>query len=421
MAIPRATVAATTQRNPPLWKCREAELEEHTLDAVLTDPPYFANVQYAELMDFCYAWLRRIVDRRSRIRRGRARRRGDLTGNRTLDRGLEHFVEGLSDIYCRLARALKPAALVFTYHHDSLDAYYPVAVALLDAGLICTASLPCPAEMGGSIHIHGSDLSIVDTVFVCRATGVSPPCCSVATRIRSLHGLPKISSCSGTAGSSRPLVMHAASRSAIWCACGVGLRGDWSRTASWTAKLVQVAQEIGNMPGWQDIAERIESPLTGASLRGFRWRRSDGTRRTDRLLGAPSVTAIEDTVEHIVAAETWNQRVQEIRRVPEHHGQADHQSVYAEVADRLYKPHLTANSPSYPAKKTTAGALRGGVPSGRRFDGPLHERFAPHLARHPETREGFWSSALIGYTPGSCRLPRGARVWIGGRESVRHC
>jgi adenine-specific DNA methylase len=35
------------------------ELPPASLDAVLTDPPYFANVQYAELMDFCYVWLRK--------------------------------------------------------------------------------------------------------------------------------------------------------------------------------------------------------------------------------------------------------------------------------------------------------------------------------------------------------------------------
>ncbi|MCI0399490.1 MAG: DUF1156 domain-containing protein [Chloroflexi bacterium] len=34
------------------------ELLPASLDAILTDPPYYANVQYAELMDFCYAWLR---------------------------------------------------------------------------------------------------------------------------------------------------------------------------------------------------------------------------------------------------------------------------------------------------------------------------------------------------------------------------
>ena len=56
------------------------------------------------------------------------------------------------------------------YFQDS-SAYYPIAVALLDAKLVCSASLPCPAEMSGSIHISGTGSSIIDTVFVCRSTG----------------------------------------------------------------------------------------------------------------------------------------------------------------------------------------------------------------------------------------------------------
>lgn len=35
-----------------------------SLDAVFTDPPYFGNVQYAELMDFCYVWLRKLIGRK---------------------------------------------------------------------------------------------------------------------------------------------------------------------------------------------------------------------------------------------------------------------------------------------------------------------------------------------------------------------
>jgi putative DNA methylase len=42
---------------------------------------------------------------------------------------------------------------------------------LLDAGLVCTATLPCPAEMGASIHINGTQSSVMDTIFVCRTTG----------------------------------------------------------------------------------------------------------------------------------------------------------------------------------------------------------------------------------------------------------
>ena len=37
------------------------ELPAKSLDAVLTDPPYFGNVQCAELIDFCYDWLRKLL------------------------------------------------------------------------------------------------------------------------------------------------------------------------------------------------------------------------------------------------------------------------------------------------------------------------------------------------------------------------
>lgn len=150
------------------------EIPHASLDAVFTDPPYFGNVQYAELMDFCYVWLRRLVSNRTEgFGRDSTRDAQELTGNEDMGRGLEHFAEGLSAVFQRMATALKPGApLAFTYHHNDLAAYYPIAAAVLDAGLTCSASLPCPAEMGASIHISGTGSSIIDTVFVCRSTGV---------------------------------------------------------------------------------------------------------------------------------------------------------------------------------------------------------------------------------------------------------
>ena len=86
-----------------------------------------------------------------------------------MNRGFEHFTDGLSAVFQRMTTALKPnAPLAFTYHHNELEAYEPIAVAILDSGLSCTATLPCPAEMGASIHISGTGSSIIDTVFVCR-------------------------------------------------------------------------------------------------------------------------------------------------------------------------------------------------------------------------------------------------------------
>ena len=81
-------------------RCRSAtedELAPRSLDAVFTDPPYFGNVQYGELMDFCYVWLRRLAGSDAEgFDRPSTRSPQELTGNVTQERGLEHFTEGLS-------------------------------------------------------------------------------------------------------------------------------------------------------------------------------------------------------------------------------------------------------------------------------------------------------------------------------------
>jgi len=54
-------------------------------------------------------------------------------------------------------------------------AYAPLVVAILDAGMTCTAVLPAPAEMGASLHISGTGSSILDSVFVCRRVAGATP------------------------------------------------------------------------------------------------------------------------------------------------------------------------------------------------------------------------------------------------------
>lgn len=49
---------------------------------------------------------------------------------------------------------------------------------------------------------------------------------------------------------------------------------------------------------------------------------------------------VEDTVGSIAGASTWDQRVARFRQIPQHHGTDEHAAIYAEVAKRLYVPHL---------------------------------------------------------------------------------
>lgn len=148
----------------------DLELQRDSLDAVLTDPPYFDNVQYAELTDLHYVWLKHLLGPESEAFRAHSSRSPEeLRINGSEDQSIESFTVGLSRIFCYLANALKPdAPFAFTYHHSRLEAYLPLAVAILDAKLRCTATFPYPSEMVSSLHISRTNAPVVDTVIVCR-------------------------------------------------------------------------------------------------------------------------------------------------------------------------------------------------------------------------------------------------------------
>ncbi len=266
----------------------ESDMAPHSLDAVFTDPPYFGNVQYGELMDFCYVWLRRLVGNEAEgFDRPTTRSPQELTGNVTQDRGLEHFTEGLATVYSRMARALKPGApLAFTYHHNKLDAYCAVGVAILDAGLVCSASLPCPAEMGGSIHIHGTSSSIIDTVFVCRNSGTTPESSLFDTpeRLVEIVGedLTQLASTGRTPtyGDTRCIVLGHLTRMAVWV-----LRDGWEGSRPTAGKIAAVRER---MTGYGDpgrLALGISPAEPHADLPLFS-RRTTGTG--DEVHGAVS-------------------------------------------------------------------------------------------------------------------------------------
>jgi putative DNA methylase len=239
--------------------CQDAaacRLPDASIDAVFTDPPYFGNVQYAELMDFCYVWLRKLVGQNAgAFKADSTRTPNELTGNVNMGRGIDHFTKGLSSVFQRMAKALKPGSpLAFTYHHNNIEAYFPIAVAILDAGLTCSASLPCPAEMGASIHINGTGSSIIDTVFICRQTGAmqrkwlanSPD--EVARIVNEDLDQLRAGNVKPTSGDIRCITYGHLIRLAIW-----SLRLEWGKTEPVATRIGKVANWLKRFGGWAEV------------------------------------------------------------------------------------------------------------------------------------------------------------------------
>jgi adenine-specific DNA methylase len=243
------------------------KLEGEKFDAVFTDPPYFGNVQYAELMDFCYVWLRKLMGASMpEFRNASTRHRNELTENANMGRGLDHFTEGISRTIRHAVIKLKPGSpFAFTYHHNQLEAYIPLAVAILDAKLVCSASLPCPAEMGASIHINGTGSSIVDTVLVCRSTGRFPrrwlaqDAKGLAEIVRRDIAALAEAGLTATQGDIRCICFGHLTRLAVW-----NLRGTWDSKRPVVARMNAISQWLDGFGGIGAVLNLLDGDFSKA-------------------------------------------------------------------------------------------------------------------------------------------------------------
>ncbi|RLC48365.1 MAG: hypothetical protein DRH70_01175 [Candidatus Coatesbacteria bacterium] len=162
-------------------------IPDASVDAVITDPPYLDNVQYSELADFFYVWLRlALKDSYACFRPELSSRADEMIQNDKMGKGASLFQDSLRDVFAECRRVLKSnGLLVFTFHHNRVTAWQRVAEAISGAGFYVSA---CPiVRSEGKSGFHSSEGNIrYDAVFVCRK-GPSPeprsPWPNVKTRI----------------------------------------------------------------------------------------------------------------------------------------------------------------------------------------------------------------------------------------------
>ncbi len=149
-----------------------------TVDAVVTDPPYFDSVQYGELADYFYVWLRRALaaDFPDAFDAASVVSAAETVGNRTREKSIADYGRRLERVFETCADVLAPdGPLVFTFHHKDPDAWAAVLEALDGAGFRVVATYPVRGENRLSVHINGQRAIQLDSAIVCRQAPERPP------------------------------------------------------------------------------------------------------------------------------------------------------------------------------------------------------------------------------------------------------
>ena len=157
-------------------------IEDGSIDAVVMDPPYGANVMYAELSDFFYVWLKRTAGHvfPELFRRNLTDKENEAVANRAKFQGTKgagalaerDYQERMASIFAECRRALKPEGIMTVmFTHKETRAWDALTKGLMEAGFVITASWPVNTEAEGSLHIKDKAAANSTIFLVCRPRG----------------------------------------------------------------------------------------------------------------------------------------------------------------------------------------------------------------------------------------------------------
>jgi adenine-specific DNA methylase len=161
------------QNGNVLLRCGSSEqidIPDKSVDAVVTDPPYYGNIMYSELSNFFYVWLRlALQEKYHQFRSKTVPWEAEIIENRVQNKGKQEYLERLGMVLAESRRVLKDdGIMVFTFHHKSIEAWSLVLQAVLISGFYISATYPVRSEMEASTHLYSMENIKYDVILVCR-------------------------------------------------------------------------------------------------------------------------------------------------------------------------------------------------------------------------------------------------------------
>ncbi len=174
-AVPRAEVTVTNANAANL-----AQVPDESRTLVCIDPPYYDNVQYAELSDYFYVWHKRtlghvqpesfaaqLTNKAEEAVKNKSR--FAALGHRANEMAHDDYTLKMSAIFSECRRVLRSEGVMCVmFTHKAADAWDALGTALLEAGFSIETSWPVRTESQSSLH-QARQNSANSTIFlVCR-------------------------------------------------------------------------------------------------------------------------------------------------------------------------------------------------------------------------------------------------------------
>src|SRR5690554_775503 len=151
------------------------DVSERAVDLICIDPPYYNNVQYAELSDYFYVWQKRTLsDLYPEIFLRRLTNKADeAVANPARDgsakKGAEEYERLMGEIFAECKRVLKDDGIMTVmFTHKTREAWEALTLSLIENGWIITSSMPVESESSESTHQKDMAAAASSIFITCR-------------------------------------------------------------------------------------------------------------------------------------------------------------------------------------------------------------------------------------------------------------
>jgi adenine-specific DNA methylase len=150
-------------------------VQDGTVDLICIDPPYYNNVQYAELSDYFYVWQKRTLSElyQDYFSRRLTNKKDEAVANPDRDGSAANakitYEKMMGEIFSECRRVVSDNGLMTVmFTHKSQDAWEALTKSLIENGWNITATAPVESESSVDIH-HKEMAAAVSSVFLaCR-------------------------------------------------------------------------------------------------------------------------------------------------------------------------------------------------------------------------------------------------------------
>ncbi|MHA2244417.1 MAG: hypothetical protein ACXADY_05570 [Candidatus Hodarchaeales archaeon] len=153
-----------------LLLCQDSEdIKELSLsvDLIISDPPYADNVNYSELSDFFYVWLRLVLKSRYQWFSAKETPK-DAEAIVSQNRPLDYYDKLIKIFKATKAKLKLNGLLVFTFHHSDKEIWFKLADVILKTGFQVIRTYPIPSEARNVLNIQKKKAIAFDLIIVCR-------------------------------------------------------------------------------------------------------------------------------------------------------------------------------------------------------------------------------------------------------------